>query len=121
MEFFDLNIYAVVIANNIYGLVVCILNDIALKKYTSSSQNIEKTYIIPAISSLVMGVSVYVIYKLCYTLLHSNAVSTIFSIVVGVAVYGILLLKMKGLTENELMRMPKGNLIVSLCKKFHLI
>lgn len=121
MEFFDLNIYAVVIANNIYGLVVCILNDIALKKYTSSSQNIEKTYIIPAISSLVMGVSVYVIYKLCYTLLHSNAVSTIFSIVVGVAVYGILLLKMKGLTENELMRMPKGNLIVSLCEKFHLI
>ncbi len=121
MEFFDLNIYAVVIANNIYGLVVCILNDIALKKYTSSSQNIEKTYIIPAISSLVMGVSVYVIYKLCYTLLHSNAVSTIFSIVVGVAVYGVLLLKMKGLTENELMRMPKGNLIVSLCKKFHLI
>ena len=121
MEFFDLNIYAVVIANNIYGLVVCILNDIALKKYTSSSQNIEKTYIIPAISSLVMGVSVYVIYKLCYTLLHSNAVSTIVSIVVGVAVYGILLLKMKGLTENELMRMPKGNLIVSLCKKFHLI
>lgn len=121
MEFFDLNIYAVVIANNIYGLVVCILNDIALKKYTSSSQNLEKTYIIPVISSLVMGVSVYVIYKLCYTLLHSNAVSTIFSIVVGVAVYGILLLKMKGLTENELMRMPKGNLIVSLCKKFHLI
>lgn len=121
MEFFDLNIYAVVIANNIYGLVVCILNDIALKKYTSSSQNIEKTYIIPAISSLVMGVSVYVIYKLCYTLLHSNAVSTIVSIVVGVAVYGILLLKMKGLTENELMRMPKGNLIVSLCTKFHLI
>lgn len=121
MEFFDLNIYAVVIANNIYGLVVCILNDIALKKYTNSSQNIEKTYIIPAISSLVMGVSVYVIYKLCYTLLHSNAISTIFSIVVGVAVYGILLLKMKGLTENELMRMPKGNLIVSLCEKFHLI
>lgn len=121
MEFFDLNIYAVVIANNIYGLVVCILNDIALKKYTNSSQNIEKTYIIPAISSLVMGVSVYVIYKLCYTLLHSNAVSTILSIVVGVAVYGILLLKMKGLTENELMRMPKGNLIVSLCEKFHLI
>lgn len=121
MEFFDLNIYAVVIANNIYGLVVCILNDIALKKYTSSSQNLEKTYIIPAISSLVMGVSVYVIYKLCYTLLHSNAVSTIFSIVVGVAVYGILLLKMKGLTENELMRMPKGDLIVSLCEKFHLI
>lgn len=121
MEFFDLNIYAVVIANNIYGLVVCILNDIALKKYTNSSQNIEKTYIIPAISSLVMGVSVYVIYKLCYTLLHSNAVSTILSIVVGVAVYGILLLKMKGLTENELMRMPKGDLIVSLCEKFHLI
>ena len=121
MEFFDLNIYAVVIANNIYGLVVCILNDIALKKYTSSSQNIEKTYIIPAISSLVMGVSVYAIYKLCYTLLHSNAVSTILSVVVGVAVYGILLLKMKGLTENELMRMPKGELIVSLCEKLHLI
>ncbi|MBR1572615.1 MAG: polysaccharide biosynthesis protein [Lachnospiraceae bacterium] len=121
MEFFDLNIYAVVIANNIYGLVVCILNDIALKKYTNSSQNIEKTYIIPAISSIIMGISVYIIYKLCYTLLHSNAVSTIISIVVGVAVYGILLLKMKGLTENELMRMPKGNLIVSLCRKFHLI
>ncbi|MCR5145670.1 MAG: polysaccharide biosynthesis protein [Lachnospiraceae bacterium] len=121
MEFFDLNIYAVVIANNIYGLCVCILNDIAIKKYTNASQNIEKTYIIPIISSAVMGVCVFVLYKLCYSILQSNVVSTLFSVIIGVAVYLVLLLKMKGLTESELMHMPKGATIVRLCKKFHML
>ena len=121
MELFDLNIYAVVIANNIYGLCVCILNDLALRRYSGARVNLQKTYIIPLFASIVMGIGVFLSYELVHKIINSNAIATILSICVGVLIYFVLLLLMKGLTESELARMPKGNTIIALAKKMHLL
>ena len=121
MELFDLNIYAVVIANNIYGLCVCILNDLALRRYSGARVDLQKTYIIPLFASIVMGIGVFLSYELVHKIINSNAIATILSICVGVLIYFVVLLLMKGLTESELARMPKGNTIIALAKKMHLL
>lgn len=121
MEFFDLNIYAVVIANNVYGLCVCILNDLALKRYSGARINIGKTYIIPFLSSLVMGIIVFISYEGIHKVLGSNTIAVLFSILLGMIVYFVVLLLMKGLTEEELLRFPKGNLLVRIAKKCRLL
>ncbi|MCI5823283.1 MAG: polysaccharide biosynthesis protein [Lachnospiraceae bacterium] len=121
MEFFDLNIYAVVIANNVYGLCVCILNDFALKRYSGARINIGKTYIIPFLSSLVMGIIVFISYEGIHKVLGSNTIAVLFSILLGMIVYFVVLLLMKGLTEEELVRFPKGNLLVCIAKKCRLL
>ncbi len=120
MELFDLNIYAVVIANNIYGLCVCILNDIALRRFSGATIDLEKTYIIPLAASIAMGIVVFLSYKGIHMLLNSNAIAVIISIVLGVIVYFVLMLLLKGLTEDELSRMPKGTVLIRIANKLHL-
>lgn len=121
MEFFDLHIYAVVIANNVYGLGVCILNAIALKKYSRARIDPHKTYIIPFFASVIMGLAVFLFYEGLYKTIHSNTIATLVSMSLGVIVYFVLLLKMHGLGEEELSNMPKGDKIIHVARKLHLL
>ena len=47
--------------------------------------------------------------------------SALFAFIVAVVVYAVVLLLFKGLTEEELLGFPKGQLIVSIAKKIHLL
>ena len=117
----DLNIYAVVIANAVFGLLMCILNARSLRKYSGYRQELFKTFFVPAVSSIGMGVVVWLVYKLFLYLLRINTVATILAILAGVITYAVLLLLLKGLNEQEILRFPKGRTLAALAKKFHLL
>lgn len=117
----DLNIYAVVIANAVFGLLMCVLNACSLRKYSGYRQEIFKTFFVPAVSSAGMGIVVWLVYKLFLYLLRINTVATILAILAGVITYAVLLLLLKGLNEQEILRFPKGRTLVGLAKKFHLL
>lgn len=117
----DLNIYAVVIANTVFGLLMCVLNARSLRRYSGYRQEILKTFLVPAVSSAGMGVVVWLVYKLFLYLLRINALATILAILAGVITYAILLLLLKGLNEQEILRFPKGRTLAGLAKKFHLL
>ena len=68
-----------------------------------------------------MGGAVYGVYQLLIKTVKMNAIATIVSIIVGVIVYGVVLLLMRGLNEEELKAFPKGYLLVRLAKKMHLM
>lgn len=55
----NLGIYSVVIANAFFALFMCTLNRRSLKRYTRYRQEVGKTFIVPAISSAIMGVAVF--------------------------------------------------------------
>ncbi len=120
MYFFDLNIYAVVIANNVYSLGVCILNDLAIKRHSSARTSALKTYILPFVSALVMGAVVFGAYKLIYFACQSVLVGVCVAIGLGVIVYFVVLIMIGGLDADELQQMPKGHLLVRLGRKVHL-
>lgn len=117
----DWNIYAVVWANTFFSFLMCILNAAAIRKYLRYRQEIVRTFIIPGISAGVMGAAVYGVYTLMMQTIKRNDVATITAIVIGVCVYGVLLLLLKGLREDELRSFPKGNTLVKLAKKLHLM
>ncbi len=121
MNVFHLHIYAVILANAFYGLLMCLLNNAAIHKYARTRVNIRKTYLIPVEASGVMGVAVYFAYRLMHALTRSNAVSCVVGIAVGVIVYAIVLLLMHGMSEHELRALPKGKTIVRIAKKLHMI
>ena len=118
MLLFRLNINAVVIANAFFALLMCFLNSMALKKHSGFKQEIKKTFIIPAISSLIMGVISYFVYFGLYKLCKIEIISFVIGAVI---VYAVSLLLLKGLTEDELKHFPKGTLIIKLAKKCHLL
>jgi len=47
--------------------------------------------------------------------------ATLIVLIVAVIVYGVCLLKFGGLSEDELLSMPKGATLISVCKKLHLL
>lgn len=121
MLFFRLNIYAVIIANVFFAFMVCLLNSFALKRYVGYQQEFTKTFLIPAIASAIMGVIAYGAYTLLYMLIKSNLVCVVFAIILAVIVYFVTLLLLKGLTEEEIRKFPKGHLLIKIAKKLRLL
>lgn len=123
-----MDIYAVVYANAFFALMMCILNSLSVKKYVGYRQEVVKTFFVPLASSAVMGIIVFLIYKGMDLLLLniisariSNAVATLVSIVFGILAYFVSLLLLKGLTEEELQRFPKGRTLVRIAVRMHLL
>ena len=121
MLIFRLNIHAVVLANTFFALLMCFMNSMALKKYSGFKQEIKKTFIIPAISSLIMGVISYIVYFMLYKACHIEIIAFILAAIIAVISYAVALLLLKGLTEDELRHFPKGTLIIKGAKKCHLL
>lgn len=117
----DLNIYAVVIANAAFALIMCILNHLSIRKYSGYQQEIKKTFLVSLVASTGMGVVVWLSYKLFLYILRINAVATVLAIVAGVIAYAVLLLLLKGLNEQEILQFPKGRTLANLAKKLHLL
>lgn len=121
MLFFRMNIYAVIIANMFFAFLMCIMNALAIRKYSGYHQEIHKTFIVPGISSAIMGIITYIVYHGSYAVLKINAVSAMLAILAAVIVYAVVLLLLHGLTEEEIKKFPKGTLIVRVAKKLHLL
>lgn len=121
MQFFRLNIYAVVLANAFYAFLMCVLNGHAVVKYSGTHQDVKKTFIIPLIGSIIMGIAVYLVYIVIDKGLGSNALGTIVSILAGVIVYFFVMLGLGGITRTELERVPHGGRLIALAERMHLL
>lgn len=120
LEFFQLNIFAVIIAYIFYAFCMCLFNNMSLHKYSGFKMNVRKTIIIPGISSAVMGVAVFFVYNVLEMAL-GNAIATFISIFAGILVYIIVLLIFKGVTKEELAGFPGGRILAKIGGALHLI
>ena len=68
-----------------------------------------------------MGVIAFGVYTLCFMISNNNLISIIISIIFAVIVYAVALLLLKGLTEEEIRKFPKGHLLVLAAKKLRLL
>ena len=116
-----LGIYAVVYSNALFAFFMCLFNAMSLRKYSGYRQEVVKTFLIPVAASAIMGVVVFGIYKGIFAVIKVNAIAAILAIVIGAVVYGAMLLLLKGLSEEELKKFPKGYLFVRIAKKLHLL
>ncbi len=117
----DLGIYSMVYANITFALIMCALNHWAIRRTIGYHQEIKKTFVIPMISAAIMGGCTFGVYKLIFMVIKSNVIATILSIVVAVGVYGVLLIKLKCMDEEELRQMPGGTRLLGVLKKVHLM
>lgn len=117
----NLNIYAVVWANIFFAFLMCVLNSRSIARYMKYRQEVIRTFLIPAASSAVMGGAAYGVHFGLMAAVKNNTVATLAACVIAVLVYGIALLLLKGLTEEELLRFPKGQMLVKLAKKIRLM
>ncbi|MBR6474672.1 MAG: polysaccharide biosynthesis protein [Lachnospiraceae bacterium] len=114
-------VYVMVICNMLYGLLVCALNWWSIAKALNYKQEIKRTFLLPAICALLMGVVTDYTYEFVYGYTYSMALALIPAFIVAVLVYAVLILLTKTVTEDELLEMPIGKKIVRILKKIRLI
>lgn len=116
----DMGINAVVYAYILFAVVVSVLNAIAIRKYLRYKQELVRTFIIPAIASAAMGI-VIALLNLLLAKSAGNVVTVLVGIVVGVTVYFVILILLKGVNERDLRSMPGGRTILTIAKKLRLM
>lgn len=117
---FKMNIFAVIGGTIVFSFSMCVLNQRALHREIGYRQERMKTFVIPLMASIIMGIVALIVQMLLEFLLPQK-LATVFTLVIAVLVYGVALLLLGGLTEEEIRSMPKGNSIVKLLKKVHLL
>ena len=122
-----MGVHAVVYANILFAIIVCILNHLAIRKYTQYKQEVYKTFLLPIIASAAMGAVIFALNMLLNNVLAnvstkiSSAIIVFVGITIGVTVYFAVLLMLKGVTENDLKRIPGGTYVIRIAKGFHLL
>ncbi len=119
--FTNMNLYALVIATNVYSLLMCILNGISVRKFLGYRERVMKTFVLPGVAAVLMGVVVYLVYYGLYKVLAMNVVVLPVSVIVGAVVYGVCIMKFGVLNRADLLAMPKGTRLVRLMEKVHLL
>lgn len=115
LEFMNLNIYAVVYANILFSFLMCLLNGMSIRKHMKYRQEYIRTFVIPGIASGVMGLIIFLLYKGLFSL-AGNVVATAVSICVGAVIYFVMLIVLRGISEQELLGIPGGRSVVKIAK-----
>lgn len=120
---FKMDGMAIVWSYIFFGVLMCILNNMAIRKHLRYRQELKRTFIIPIVSSAVMGVVSRLLYNVLFTAMGETKiamlVSLVAAVIVAVVIYFVLLLAMRGLRERELRAFPKGYVFVKVAKKLH--
>lgn len=116
-----LSLYALAIAMILYSFLMCLLNNMAVRKYLSYRQEWKRSFILPGIAALMMGIVAYYCYAGVYAVIPSNVISLAVSVVTAAFVYFLLIIKTKAISEEELLNIPKGKMFIRVCRKFHLL
>lgn len=120
LDVFNMGLYGVVISCVLFALIMCILNWLAIRKYLNYQQEIVRTFVIPTVSSIFMGLVAWLSNFLISKAL-SSFVSLSISIALSVCVYFVLLIKLKGVKEKEIRSFPGGNLMAAIARFFRLL
>ena len=120
MVVFHWSIYSIVASKIIFAAAICYLNARDLRVTCNYTQEYKKTFMIPLLSALIMSAATILVYRLGASVLGGR-ISTLLALLAAVVTYFVALIALKGVTEEELITIPKGESIVRFLHKVHLL
>lgn len=118
---FDMNIYGMVFGNYVFAFLMCWLNLRAMKKYIGYEQEYKYSVVMPTLVSVAMGILTWLVYQGVYAIMASNFAAIIVSIAAAVIFYAVFIVVTGILSENDILSLPKGQKILTLCRRCKLI
>lgn len=107
LQLTSLGIYAVLVATIVYSIVICILNDISMKKYIHYKNPWGTVYLCPLLASIPMGAAAGGIYYLLELVTGSNLIGLLFAIAIGgmiyLSFYTTIMTKLKAMEKRRRM------------------
>ena len=109
-----LGILAVVLAIIVYSVIICVLNDISMKKFLGYKNKWVEAYLIPLMASAPMALTAWLLFNGLYTLIPSNLLGLAVSVPVAAAVYIVLYIVFARVPEEQLQAFPFGSWLVRI-------
>lgn len=103
------------ISSLITFFVAASLNLITLKKRTTVKFNLLRLIAKPLLASVLMGIVVYFAYFFV-SKFFSNTISTLFSVLLGALVYGVLIIRLNILNKDDLAFIPGKRFLAKFIK-----
>lgn len=128
----SINIKGAIIGSAACYSFACLLNYLSIKKYTKTTIVLKDTLLKPLAASLIMGLGAFAFYQIVIfgmkNSLHSayllNLVAACTAIAFGGAIYFVGMIMVRGITAEDIKRLPLGGKInrvlgkISILKKF---
>ena len=86
LYFTDMDLVAVAVANTLYSGIMCVLNQISVRRAVQYQQEIFTTFAVPAMAALFMGAAAWAVYEGLFLLTHSMQLSVIPAILIAACV-----------------------------------
>lgn len=113
----NINVYGAEISSFVCQLIAFLISFLTLKKHLDIKLNFKNNIFKPILATCIMGVSAFLIYKLCSNII-SGSISTIIAILIAIIVYVMCILIMKILSEEEIKMIPFGNKLYEVLVRF---
>ena len=117
----SINVLGAVLSTTGCYLVAGVFDVIMLSRLTGTKFDIMGSFLKPIIGSAAMAAATLGSYHVFYQLLQSNTIATLLAICIAVAVYGLVMLLIKGIVEEDLQIVPGGGKLIRVCRRLHLL
>lgn len=130
----QLDMYALSVAAIVYSFCMCVLNGISIRRKLKYKQEILRTFVLPTVAAVGMGIVAFLIYKGMDKLMiiagilkeetmnwFVNCICLVPAVVAAVVIYFALIIKLGAVNRKELAAMPKGRTLVRMAEKVHLL
>ena len=116
LKYTDLGVYGLVIGNVSFPIIVSLLNMRAMTKRLRYRWKWKEAFAVPLTASLGMAAVTAMSYRLVYMILPVSWPALLVSIAASVFAYGILILRLKCFTREELLELPMGARLARLMR-----
>ncbi len=113
----EINIRGAAISTLVCYMLIMTISVICLLRITKIKANYTSIFIKPTIGGVLCALSAYFSCRLFEGILPSENLATIGAIVVGVAVYVIVMVLIRGLEESDVLMLPKGEKLLKIYNK----
>lgn len=113
----EINIRGAAFSTFICYALIMTVSVICLFKITKIKPNIISIFIKPLVGGISCAASAYGACRLFEKLLPSENLATLGSVVVGVLVYLIVMVLIRGLEDDDVLMLPKGKTLLKIYKK----
>ena len=116
-----INVLGAVLSTTGCYLVAGVFDVIMLSRLTGTKFDFMGSFLKPVIGSIAMAAGTIASYQMFFQLIGSNTVATLLAICVAIAIYGLVMLLIRGIVEEDLRAVPGGGKLIRLLKRLRLI
>ena len=97
--------------------VAAVFDVCMLSRITGVRFDFMGCFLKPVIGSAVMGAAAVGVYRVIFMLYPNNTLATLLAILFAMAVYGAVMLLIKGIREEDLQNVPGGGKMVRVLRR----